>query len=120
MCTTPHRPLSAFQQTSCRSKHCRRYGTLANLRGYIVRNGGDVIAAVCLTGRSDSATLALRTDTLEALRKRYGQALESWWRETFGYDFSALTESEARYLLRVEDADTIRANLAEAGLEGHG
>jgi len=35
-------------------------------------------------------------------------------RETFGYDFTCLIESEARYLERAEDADTIRNRLAEA------
>lgn len=95
-------------------------GTLANLRGHIIERRGDVIGAVCLTGRADSAKLALSTQTLESLRLKHGHELEAWWLETFGYDFASLTESEARYLLRVEDADTVRARLAEARLEGHG
>jgi hypothetical protein len=95
-------------------------GTLANLRGHIVHQGGKVIGAVCLTGRDDSRKLALDPQTLEALRQKHGQALENWWNETCGYDFTGLTESEAKYLLRVEDADTIRAKLAEARSQGHG
>ena len=36
------------------------------------------------------------------------------WRKRFGFGFDCLTESEARYLLRAEDADTIRNRLAAA------
>lgn len=93
-------------------------GTLANLRGHIVRQGGLVMAAVCLTGRADSSRLALTLPTLEALKRKHGPEIEAWWLQEFGYDFSCLTESEARYLLRVENADTIRARLLEAGLGG--
>ena len=92
--------------------------TLANLRGYIVRRGGGVVGAACLTGRADSSKLALTLQTLEGVRLKHGPELEAWWIKTCGYDFACLTESEARYLLRVEDADTIRARLAEARSEG--
>lgn len=95
-------------------------GTLANLRGHIMRSGGYVIGAICLTGRDDSRKLALDSQTLDALRQKHGREIESWWRETCGHDFSELTESEGRYLLRVEDAHTIRAKLAEARSQGHG
>jgi hypothetical protein len=95
-------------------------GTLANLRGHIVHHGGSVIGAVCLTGREDSAKLALTIQTLEALRQKYGEALEAWWIEAVGFDFSCLTESEARYLLRVETADAVRAQFLAARSEGHG
>ena len=95
-------------------------GTLANLRGHILHHGGEVTGAICLTGRSDSAKLALTSQTLDALRKKYGQELEEWWLQSFGYDFSSLTESEAQYLFRVENADTVRAQIAAARSEGHG
>lgn len=95
-------------------------GTLANLRGHIVERGGVVTGAVTLTGRPYSATLALRHATLEELRRKHGQEIENWWRQNFGYGFEGLTESEARYLIRAEDADTIRRKLAEAGFAGNG
>jgi hypothetical protein len=89
-------------------------GTLANLRGHVMHHGGTVVGAICLTGRADSAKLALSDQTLDSLRQKHGSEIEEWWRENLGYDFSCLTESEARYLLRVEDADTIRARIREA------
>lgn len=94
-------------------------GTLANLRGYLNHGGGRVLGATTLTGRADSATLALQPGTLAALRAKHGEQIENWWQGVFGYRFDCLTESEARYLVRVEDADTIRARLVEAGSEEH-
>jgi hypothetical protein len=95
-------------------------GTLANLRGHILDCGGLVTGAVTLTGRPYSATLALRPVTLEELRKKHGQEIDNWWQQNFGYGFECLTESEARYLIRAEDADTIRRKLAEAGFAANG
>ena len=88
-------------------------GTLANLRGCIEAGGGRVVGATALTGRPDSATLGLLNSTLTELRHKYG-SLEQWWEAEFGYGFDRLTESEARYLLRAEDARTIRDRLAAA------
>jgi hypothetical protein len=67
-----------------------------------------------------SESIVLTSQTFEAIRQKYGEALESWWIKTVGFDFSSLTESEARYLLRVETADAVRAQLLAARSEGHG
>lgn len=88
-------------------------GTIANFRGHIVARGGHPIGAVVLTGKAHSAKLALSAEQLKALRGKHG-ALEAWWTERFGFDFSFLTESEARYLVRSADADTIRSRIAAA------
>lgn len=71
-----------------------------------------------------SARIALTAETLQALRDKHGD-LEQWWFSKFGYGFDALTEdalteSEARYLGRAEDADTIRGRLGEAARQGDG
>jgi hypothetical protein len=89
-------------------------GTLANLRGYIHACGGSVAAAVSLTGRSDSAKLAPDPWQLEALRERHGHVAEDWWREKFGHDFDALTQSEARYLARTPSFERVRDQIAAA------
>ena len=89
-------------------------GTLANLRGHIENNGGRVVAAVALTGKSHSAKLNLSQSTLETLRSKHGTELEIWWQQKFGHTFNALTESEARYLIRTPDATTIRYRIAQA------
>jgi hypothetical protein len=89
-------------------------GTLANLRGFIETKGGAVIAAVALTGKSYSAELRPEEGTLDELRRKHGKQLEEWWFATFGYGFERLTQSEARYLIRVDDAHAIPERLATA------
>jgi hypothetical protein len=93
-------------------------GTLANLRGYIESEGGWVLAAVALTGKPHSARLRPSGERLVELRSKHGNELEHWWRERFGHAFDALTESEARYLCRTPDADTIRNRIAAAEQAG--
>jgi hypoxanthine-guanine phosphoribosyltransferase len=90
-------------------------GTLANLIGYIRSERGDVVYATALTGRPYSAKLAPDNVQIEALRHKHGRELEDWWVERFGFDFDRLTRSEARYLEKTADADTIRTRIAAAG-----
>jgi hypothetical protein len=93
-------------------------GTLANLRGFIESHGGRVLAAVTLTGKPHSAKLALDGTQLEELRQKHGKEFEKWWQERFGYSFDCLTQSEARYLARSPDAETIRDRIAAAQQAG--
>jgi hypoxanthine-guanine phosphoribosyltransferase len=89
-------------------------GTLANLKGFIETAGGRVAGATTLTGKSYSARLNLRSETLMKLRDKHGSELENWWKRQYGYGFDVLTESEARYLERADDADAIRNRIAQA------
>ena len=89
-------------------------GTLANLKGYIESKGGRVIGATVLTGKPYSAKLKPSNEQLTALRQKHGEQLEAWWIDRFGHDFDRLTQSEARYLERTPDADTIRNKTAAA------
>ena len=93
-------------------------GTMANLRGWIEKNGGRVIGAVGLTGKPYSAKLAPTKEQLHELRKKHGPDFEKWWRTKFGHAFNCLTQSEARYLARSPDVDTIRNRLAAAERQG--
>ena len=95
-------------------------GTLANLRGWVEKQGGTVIGAVGLTGKAYSAQLNPSEEQLHELRQEHGSDFEKWWREHFGHAFDSLTQSEARYLARSSNADTIRSRLAAAVREGGG
>lgn len=88
-------------------------GTLASLKGYIESNGGKVVLFTALTGKQYSARIVPKRETLIALRKKY-PALEEYWNEEFGYDFSRLTQSEARYILKLkgQDANSIRDRIS--------
>jgi len=89
-------------------------GTLANLKGYIESNGGCVVLATTLTGKTYSAILTPSIETITKLRRKHGAELEDWWRKTYGYGFDRLTASEARYLERSDNADTIRDHILAA------
>lgn len=94
-------------------------GTLANLKGFIETNGGRVIGATVLTGKSYSAILNPSNDQLISLRAKHGKDLEQWWTEWFGHGFDRLTQSEARYLERSPGIDTIRSRIAEEEQAGN-
>jgi hypothetical protein len=89
-------------------------GTLANLRGFVEANGGRVVGATALAGKAYSAKLRVDHQTVAELRRTHGRWLEEWWIATFGYGFESLTHSEARYLIRVDDAHAIPERLAAA------
>ena len=93
-------------------------GTLANLRGWIEKQGGKVVGAVALTGKPYSAKLNPSKEQLDELRQRHGKDFEKWWQEHFRHSFNHLTQSEARYLARSPDVNTIRNRLVAAQLEG--
>ena len=57
-----------------------------------------MVSITTLMGKPHSARLAITKPTLGQLRKSLGRDFEAWWQEQFGYDFSKLTESEARYI----------------------
>ena len=93
-------------------------GTLANLRGWIEKRGGKVIGAIALTGKPYSAKLNPSQEQLDELRQKHGSDFEKWWKAHFGHAFDCLTYSEARYLARSPDVNTIRNRIAAGMREG--
>ena len=92
-------------------------GTLADMRSYIIQQGGLLVGSATLMGKPHSATISITKPTLGLLRKAAGKNLEQWWHEQFGYDFSKFTESEARYLTKQinrEGVDCVRDHLIKA------
>lgn len=92
-------------------------GTLANLGGHILAQGSDVVGACVLTGKPHSAKLAPTASQLDELRRKHG-AIETWWRQRFGFGFDCLTASEARYLIQTATSERIVERLDEAGRGG--
>ena len=66
-------------------------GTLANLRGWVEKQGGTVVGAVGLTGKAYSAKLNPSEEQLHELRQKHGSDFEKWWREHFGHAFDCFT-----------------------------
>lgn len=96
-------------------------GTLAQLKTHIEDNGGRVLGAVALTGKNYSRKLSLDPSTLAEVRGKYG-SIEPWWRDTFGYGYEGLTQSEARTLLTFDKGqlspERLRDRIAAARDEG--
>ena len=96
-------------------------GTLANLRGHIEANGGEVIMASTLTrpaspgvgGAALDLEIHLASTTLARLNARH-RRLSAWWKQEFGHDLDALTEGEAGHLLKTASVDAIRDRIAAA------
>ena len=107
-------PVEAGRDYVIVDDHVGLGGTIANLRGHIEAQGGKVIAVTTLTESRDSAHIALRPETLDALREKHGDELESWWRKEFGHGTDTLTEAEAGNLLRAKDVVTIRERISKA------
>ncbi|WP_414609728.1 PLxRFG domain-containing protein [Stenotrophomonas pavanii] len=96
-------------------------GTLAQLKTHIEDNGGKVVLATALTGKDYSRRIALNSQSLAAVRERFG-SIEPWWRDQFGYGFEGLTESEARTILTLDKgrlhADALRDRVAAGRVPG--
>ncbi len=73
-------------------------GTFAAFKGHIEQGGALVIGSYALTGKQYSKQLRLGSETLQTLRRYYGE-LEQFWQQTFGYNFSKLTEWEAKFII---------------------
>jgi hypothetical protein len=84
------------------------------LSGLKYQQVGTVIGATVLTGKDYSANLTQGDGQLLELRGKHGQ-LEQWWRERFGFGFDCLTASDARYLIKIQTHEEIRARIEGAG-----
>lgn len=92
-------------------------GTLANLRGHIEANGGNVILASTLTGHRAGLKIGI-TDQMQAkLINKHGQELNDYINQEFGFGIESLTQGEAGHLRSAPSLDAIRDRLSEARRE---
>lgn len=91
----------------------RQGGTLANLRGHILRHGGRVLGATVLTGNARASVLPPEPAILHELRDKHG-AIEEWWKQFFGYGFDCFTAVEARFLVTNSDPAYVRTHIEAA------
>lgn len=90
-------------------------GTLANLRGYIESDGGQVVAMSTLARGGDGRDLylSLANSNLKQLEYKHFD-LDIYWREEFGHGIDSLTEGEARHLLKAPSTHEIGSRIAAA------
>jgi hypothetical protein len=91
----------------------RQGGTLANLRGHILRQGGRVLGATVLTGNARAAVLPPGPAILQELRDKHG-VIEHWWESFFGYGFDCFTAVEARFLVTNSNPGYVRKHIEAA------
>ena len=89
-------------------------GTLASLRGYIENRGGKVVAASVMTAHPGAVDLAAKPAMLAAIAQKHGPAMDTFWKETFGYGIDHLTQGEAGHLKAAPSVDAIRTRIVEA------
>jgi hypothetical protein len=87
--------------------------TLANIKSFIENAGAKIAGFEILTGKPESSQLYLRSKTLDNLREKHGK-FEKEFKEIVKFDYSCLTESEARYLLRAKTIERIRNQLTRS------
>ena len=89
------------------------YGaTLANLRGFLVASGAEVLAATAMGAAYGSTKLAPKRSLIVKLERRYGQELERCT-ETLGFRSECLTAREAYFLAGMRTVERIRDCLAQ-------
>jgi hypothetical protein len=96
-------------------------GTLSELRQYIEARGGRVVHTSTLGFAQFSTNLALTENTRLALVEKFGDsALRDFCKEhnLYGGEWAALTESEARTLLRAGSLNAARDRIAAARRSG--
>jgi predicted DNA-binding protein len=97
-------------------------GTINELKNYIEGLGGNVVGVVALGQTKGGNVLAIRPETVKMLTKKFGREnLERFLREqNIAGEIEALTESQARAILRFKDLDTLRDRILQERSEGGG
>ena len=84
------------------------YGaTLANLRGFLLSTGAEVIAATAIGAAYGSTKLAPELNLIVNLQRRYGQELENCT-NTLGFRSECLTAREAHFLAGMRTVERVR------------
>ena len=84
------------------------YGaTLANLRGFLISTGAEVVAATAIGAAYGSTKLAPEISLIVNLERRYGQELEKCTK-TLGFRSECLTAREAYFLAGMRTVERVR------------
>jgi hypothetical protein len=87
-------------------------GSLANLRGFLMKGGAKVIAATTMGAAYGSTKLSPENTLIQDLQTRYGQELETFT-GSLGFKSECLTSREAFFLSGLRTAQRLRDCFAE-------
>ena len=84
------------------------YGaTLANLRGFLISTGAEVVDATAIGAAYGSTKLAPELNLIVNLQRRYGQELENCTK-TLGFSSECLTAREAYFFAGMRTVERVR------------
>ena len=86
--------------------------SVANLRGFLVSSGAEVVAATAIGAAFGSTKLAAERSLIDNLRERYDRELETQT-ATLGFGCECLTAREAYFLAGLRTAERLRNCLAQ-------
>ena len=86
---------------------CTYGSTFANLRGHIIHQGGDVVAATALAANIFSSTLVPDTTVLMGISARFRNELSTITTH-LGFDYDRLTSREAYFIYGLKNLECIR------------
>lgn len=89
-------------------------GTIAELRGYIMSQGGIVPGAAVMAARESAVNLAITQKMLDRIDQKHGAALNEFWQEEFGHGLDKLTQHEAGHLRAAVSLESIRDRITAA------
>jgi len=89
-------------------------GTIAELRGYIMSQGGIVPGAAVMAARESAVNLAITQKMLDRIDQKHGAELDKFWQEEFGHGLDKLTQHEAGHLRAAVSLESIRDRIAAA------
>jgi len=89
-------------------------GTIAELRGYIMSNGGKVPGAAVMAAREGAVSLPVKQKMLDAIRQKHGEQVNEFWKQEFGHGLEKLTQHEAGHLRAASSFESIRDRIAAA------
>ncbi|QOI07936.1 phosphoribosyltransferase [Pseudomonas savastanoi] len=89
-------------------------GTIAELRGYIMSNGGRVAGAAVMAAREGAVSLPVKQKMLDAIRQKHGEQVNEFWKQEFGHGLDKLTQHEAGHLRAASSFESIRDRIAAA------
>lgn len=73
-----------------------------------------------MTARVGAVDLAAKPAMLAAIAQKHGPAMDTFWKETFGYGIDHLTQGEAGHLKAAPSVGAIRTRIVEARNAGFG
>lgn len=90
-------------------------GTLADLRGFIMSRGGQVIGAAVAVAHEGALRLPVSDRMRQDIFTKYGKdVVQEFSHEEFGYGIECLTQGEAGHVRKAVSLDALRDRLAAA------